>query len=456
VFFRQVLYRDLGCASYLLGDSGAAVVVDPRWDVETYLEIARDERADIIHVLDTHDHADHISGRERLARLTGARTGRPAAADEQCDDVILPGQELAIGALRLRALSTPGHRPNHLSFVVTDLRRAAEPWLVLTGDSLLVGDLARPDLVLDAEAGALLLHASLKPLLALGDHVEIWPAHVGGSLCGGPGMSAKTSSTIGFERRCNPLLEAGPEEFVHGLVSNIPPRPPNVDRIVSVNQHGRAEPPPLPELAPCELSELVNAGITVLDSRDPAEFDASHLADSINLPISATGVGTRAGWALAPDEPMVIVSEDADRAMAMASALHAVGLFETRGYVVADAGQWRRRGLAVADAASWELDRLAQRLRAGDVDLVDVRESSERVTGYVRGSHHLPLHRLRHGRSTGLPDRGLTTAVVCAAGMRAAFAASLLRRAGRRDVVRVANGGVGDLPRYGIELDRGA
>ena len=159
--------------------------------------------------LDTHDHVDHVSGRSRLAGLTGARSYRAAGPGERRPDAIPSGQEIAVGALRLKAIATPGHRPEHLAFAVSDPSRGSEPWLLLTGNSLLVGDLARPDLALEAEAGATALHSSLRQLPALGDHVEIWPAQVGGSLCGGAGLSGKTSSTVGFERRHNPLLLMG-------------------------------------------------------------------------------------------------------------------------------------------------------------------------------------------------------------------------------------------------------
>jgi glyoxylase-like metal-dependent hydrolase (beta-lactamase superfamily II)/rhodanese-related sulfurtransferase len=457
LFFRQVLYRDLGCASYVLGDGGEAVVVDPRWDVEVYLGIARDERLRITHVVDTHDHADHVSGRARLAQLTGARTYRAASAGDEHLDAIRPGQEIALGALRLRALGVPGHRPEHLAFAVSDLTRGPDPWLVLTGDSLLVGDLARPDLVLNAEAGAAELYSSLESLLALGDHVEVWPAHVGGSLCGGDGLSGKTSSTIGFERRHNPLLQMERAEFVRGLVASIPTRPPNVDRIVTLNRASSGEQPSDPPLLKGDrLAELLRAGALVLDSRLPPAFDAGHLAGAVNLPVMSAGVGTRAGWALEPQEPIVLVAEDPDAAHAMASALHAVGLWQTTGYVLGDSWAWERQGLPVAEAHWWDLEQLAGGLRTDSVDLVDVRDTREWVEGHVPGSHHVPLDRLRHGRSVDLPDRGLTTAVACTAGIRAAFAASLLRRAGRRDVVRIAGGGVGDLSALGIGLAVGA
>ena len=450
MFFRQVLYRDLGCASYVLGDAGEAVVVDPRWDIEAYLEAARAERVEITHVIDTHDHADHVSGRERLARLTGARAHRPGVG-------IRAGDEITVGSVCLRALAAPGHRPEHLTFAVSDLTRNAEPWMLLSGDSLLVGDVARPDLAYEAPDGARELHASLGRLLALGDHVELWPAHVGGSLCGGPGLSAKTSSTLGFERRSNPILELESPEFVERLLANLPSRPPNIDRIVELNRRSDGAVPPEPgPLEAARLRELLAQHATVLDCRSPADFDAGHLAGAINLPVASAGVGTRAGWALDPAETIVIVADGRAGALRMASCLEAVGFWSVAGYEVADPERWDAARLPVAYASSWNLDELASSLRSESVELVDVRELPEWEAGHVAGSHHVPLNRLREVGSLRIPDRGVPTAVACAAGVRAAFAASLLRRAGRRDVVRVAGGGIGDLGSRGLELTFGA
>jgi glyoxylase-like metal-dependent hydrolase (beta-lactamase superfamily II)/rhodanese-related sulfurtransferase len=455
LFFRQVLYRDLGCASYVLGDAGAAVVVDPRWDIDVYLEIARSEKLTIEHVIDTHDHADHVSGRPRLVAATGARSHRPDI-DGEFVDRLVPGEEITVGALRIRAIATPGHRPEHLTFTVTDLSRSDEPWMVLSGDSLLVGDIARPDLAVDATEGARALHGSLQQLLGLGDHVELWPAHVGGSLCGGAGLSGKTSSTIGFERRSDPLLMMDEDQFVDSLTKSLPSRPPNIDRVVSLNR-GRAvaDPGVAPALDSDELRGLLQDGATVLDSRLPDQFDAGHLAGAINLPVAAPGVGTRAGWALDPAERIVIVAADDADAHRMASALQAVGFWSLAGYGLADRAAWEEVDLPVAEADSWNLDQLVGGLRQRAVELVDVRERSEWATGHLRGSYHVPLNRLRDVQTVRLPENGRTTAVACAAGIRAAFAASLFRRAGRRDVVRVSGGGVPDLSARGIELELG-
>jgi glyoxylase-like metal-dependent hydrolase (beta-lactamase superfamily II)/rhodanese-related sulfurtransferase len=457
VLFRQVLYHDLGCASYLLADGGEAIVVDPRWDIAPYLKIAESEHLRIVHVIDTHDHADHVSGRARLAQATGARSYRPGPREDGAADVVVPGDEIVAGSVCLTAVATPGHRPEHLTFLVSDLSRGSEPWMLLSGDSLLVGDVARPDLAVESTEGAHALHASLRQLLDLDDHVEVWPAHIGGSLCGGAGLSGKSSSTIGFERRHNPLLELDEASFVEGVTAELPSRPPNIERIVELNRRiGLAAPREPTPLSGDALLSLLGTGAVVLDSRAPSEFDRGHVAGSINLPVSSAGVGTRAGWALDPEAPVVIVAEDADDARRMASALQAVGFWHLEGVSIADAEEWLRHSVPVAHADSWDLEQLADGLRRRSVDLVDVREPSEWVAGHIPGSHHVPLHRLRDVQSIVLPQRGRTTAVACAAGMRAAFAASLLRRAGRTDVVRVAGGGVGDLGALGLELAGGA
>ena len=208
--FRQIVHDDLGCASYLIGDenAGVAAVVDPKLDIDEYLALARYVGVDIAHVLETHNHADHVSGHGRLAAATGAtiHVHREAQVDYEhvpFDD----GFELELGMLRVRAIHTPGHRPEHTSFALVDTSRGTEPWAVLTGDSLFVGDIARPDLAVEKQDGARSIFRSLhQKLLSLPPGTEVWPAHLGGSLCGGPGMDMKISSTVGFEAAHNDLL----------------------------------------------------------------------------------------------------------------------------------------------------------------------------------------------------------------------------------------------------------
>ena len=241
VIFRQIIHDDLGCASYLIGDehAGVAAVVDPRLEVDEYLELARYMGVSIEHILETHNHADHVSGHGRLAAATGAtiHVHRDAAPDydhEPFDD----GYELALGALIVRALHTPGHRPEHTAFALIDTSRGPEPWAVLTGDSLFVGDIARPDLAIEKSEGARGIFRSLHhKLLGLADDVEVWPGHLGGSMCGGPGMDMKVCSTLGYERAHNPVLSiADEDEFVVRSLAAIGPQPPNFTAIVALNR----------------------------------------------------------------------------------------------------------------------------------------------------------------------------------------------------------------------------
>ncbi|HET7178016.1 MAG TPA: MBL fold metallo-hydrolase, partial [Solirubrobacterales bacterium] len=241
MLFRQIIHEDLGCASYLVGDtgSGAAAVVDPQWDVEPYLRLSRLHGVRIEHVLETHNHADHVSGHGRLARATGATIHvHELAAAEYEHEPFGDGWTLELGeGATIEALHTPGHRPEHTSFLLRD-GAGAEPWAVLSGDSLFVGDVARPDLAVEPREGAAgIFHSLHDRLLALPDEVEVWPGHLGGSLCGSSGIDLKASSTIGFERRHNRALGFGDEaEFVADAVATLGRRPPNVERIVALNR----------------------------------------------------------------------------------------------------------------------------------------------------------------------------------------------------------------------------
>src|SRR5918911_125777 len=223
MIFRQITHDDLGCASYLIGDehAGVAAVVDPKLDVDDYVALARYTGVRIEHVLETHTHADHVSGHGRLAAATGATIHIHREAGAEYDhEPFEDGWELELGALRVRAVHTPGHRPEHTAFLLIDTARGPEPWAALTGDSLFVGDVARPDLAVDKEEGARGIFRSLQErLLSLPGEVEVWPGHLGGSMCGGPGMDLKVSSTIGYELAHNPALQVTDEErFVEQAV----------------------------------------------------------------------------------------------------------------------------------------------------------------------------------------------------------------------------------------------
>jgi hydroxyacylglutathione hydrolase len=459
VLFRQILHRDLGCASYVIADGGEAAVVDPKWEIDEYLRLAEQEGFEITHILETHNHADHVSGRGRLAEATGATIHVPNADEvEFASEPVADGGVVAVGEARIVALATPGHRPEHVAYLVEDRSRGDSPWLVLTGDSLFVGDLARPDLAVEPEEGARDLHRSLRKLLALDDFVEVYPGHIGGSLCGGAGMSENPGSTIGFERRFNRLLAIEDEAtFVTKLTGDLQAQPPNFERIVELNR-GRLlrHAAPLEPLAPRRVEELLAGGATVLDGREPREFDAEHIPGSLNTTMIKAAVGTRAAWVVDPESDVVVLAASDADALVMLRLLEAVGFRSLRGYLAGGVAAWRESGRAIATTVAIDIPTLAARLEAGDVDLLDVREADEWREGHVPASLFVPYHELRDGPPEALERRdGRPLAVACSAGNRSSLAVSLLRRHGVDDLVHVADGGVAELTEHGIELVEG-
>lgn len=457
MFFRQILHEDLGCASYVVAAGGEAAVVDPKWEIEEYLETAEENGFRISHILETHNHADHLSGRGRLREATGATIHVSGEAGVEYEhEPVSDGDSIEVGATRITALATPGHRPEHTAFLVRDTSRAEAPWLVFTGDSLFVGDLARPDLAVEPEEGARGIFGSLRRLLELEDFVEVWPGHVGGSLCGGAGMSQKPGSTVGFERRFNPYLRIEDEaEFVRTLSAEQGPQPPNFGRIVGLNRGPLlTEPAPLGALLPERVSQLTEAGAVLIDGRDPREFDASHVPGSINVTMTKEGVGTRAAWVVDPESEIVAAASSDEDARRMSRMLEAVGFRNLRGYQAGGTAAWREAGLEVRTTAAIDVPTLAGRLERGEVDLLDVRSEAEWRAGHVSGSLHIPYQRLRDGVPDEVRDGDKPIAVACSAGNRSSIAASLLRRAGLDGIQHLADGGVADLQAEGVELAR--
>jgi hydroxyacylglutathione hydrolase len=457
MFFRQVLHEDLGCASYVVADAGEAAVIDPKWEIEDYLALADEHGFEFRHILETHNHADHVSGKGRLAKVTGAAIYVPAKAEVAFDHVPLAdGDVVAAGEITITALATPGHRPEHTAYLIADASRGEEPWLVVTGDSLFVGDLARPDLAVEPEQGARELHTSLRRLLELDDFAEVWPGHVGGSLCGGAGMSEKPGTTIGFERRFNRLLNLGDEDaFVRELTGHLAPQPPNFKRIVELNRGPLlTEASVLDSLAPARVKQLTEDGATLLDGRAPREFDGVHVPRSINVTMARSAVGTRAAWIVDPETEVVVVAGTDDEARRMGRLLEAVGFRSLAGILAGGVDAWLDAGLETSSTPAIDVHELAAKLRRDDVSLLDVREDEEWEEGHVEGSVHVPYHDLRDGLP-GTVANGKPVAVACSIGNRSSIAASLLKRAGVEDVIHVADGGVADLEEEGIPLVEG-
>jgi glyoxylase-like metal-dependent hydrolase (beta-lactamase superfamily II)/rhodanese-related sulfurtransferase len=457
MFFRQVLHEDLGCASYVVADGGEGAVIDPKWEIEDYLALAAEHGFEIRHVLETHNHADHVSGKGRLHVATGATVHVPAAAEVAFEhEPLADGDTVRVGEATITALTTPGHRPEHTAYLISDSSRGEEPWLVVTGDSLFVGDVARPDLAVEPDEGARELRKSMHRLLELDDFAEVWPGHIGGSLCGGAGMSEKPGTTIGFERRFNRLLELEDEDaFVHELTTHLAPQPPNFKRIVELNRGPLlTQAAVLDVLTPARVKELLDGGATAVDGRTPREFDGIHVPGSINVTMMRAAVGTRAAWIVDPESEVVVTAGSDQEAVKMARLLEAVGFRSVLGILGGGVGAWQRDGLETESTPAIDIRELAERLRRGEVELLDVRDDEEWEEGHVEGSVHIPYHDLRNGLPGDIQN-GKPLAVACSIGNRSSIAVSLLRRAGVEGVIHVADGGVADLEEQGIPLVEG-
>ena len=419
-------------------------------------ELARYVGVVIEHILETHTHADHVSGHGRLAASTGAtihvnRIAGAAYEHEPFDD----GWQLELGSVRVEALHTPGHRPEHTAFLVSDTQRGDEPWAVLTGDTLFVGDIARPDLAVEKEEGARgIFHSLHERLLSLGDEVEVWPGHLGGSMCGGPGMDMKVSSTIGFERRHNSLLSEGDEDrFVELSLASLGPQPPNFKRIVEINRgaEGGLALPPSP-LSPRQVAERAAAGVLVVDVRTDEQFDDAHIPGSVCLSATHAGFGTKLAW-VAGDEPeLVLVGRDDSDAQRAAELAAAVGITAAAGFLSGGMTSWRQEHRDVERIERLDVEGLHElREREPGVQILDVREDSEWRDGRIPGSVHIPYHDI-HEVPDGI-DAESPVAVICASGQRSAVGASLLQRLGGREVIHVVDGGVGTWTRSGYDIE---
>jgi hydroxyacylglutathione hydrolase len=427
MLFRQFVDDDLGCASYLVGgeQAGSAVAVDPPYAIEPLVEEAERRDVRIVAVLETHTHADHVSGHGRLALEHGIPVHVHSAAGAAfAHEPLEEGSELELGDVVVRTLHTPGHRPEHCCFAVVDRSRGDEPWLVLTGDSLFVGDAARPDLAVEAQEGAHDLFRSLQRLAALGDGVEVFPGHVAGSLCGAA-MSSKASTTIGFERRFNRALGEDEAGFLAAAAGPQPPRPPNMERIVELNRG-----PFLGSQPPLSRIDGALEGATVLDVRPTAAYAAGHRPGAIGVPVSGSSFATKAAFVL-PDGPLVLDAANEDEALRAVRALQAVALFDVVG--------WRDGG-GEEPLEPVSLDELEHLLADDAVELLDVREADERDGGHIPGSRHLPYRTARGAAEAGLLD-GRPVVTICESGPRAAIAASVLRAAGI-DARPVLDGGI--------------
>lgn len=461
MFFQQFYLQSLGHASYLIGDdsSGRALVWDARRDVRDYVTAARKQGLRIAYAADSHGHNDYLSGLSELTdRVPEVTVLGPSAAQLGYDhQPLTDGEHVELGdQVSVRAMHTPGHTPEHMSLLVYDRQAGDEPLLLLSGGALLVGDLARPDLLGDASAtrqGARAFRKTLQSkLLPLPDHVQVFPTHVAGSLCGGD-IGSRLSTTIGYERRTNPALAAvpDPDKFVAERVSpeTLPAVPPYWRRMRSQNLAGPArlgvvrEPPPLPP------GEFAKAGegddAVVLDTRQPEAYGGGHVPGALAVGLG-TSFPTWAGTLLPAEARVLLVLDDPGQLEEVTWQLLRIGYDPPAGWLAGGMFAWRTAGHLVESLGQLTVGQLRSRVDEGSVRVLDVRQPSEWIAGHIPGATHITGAELpeRAGELDGHASHGdggqKPVAVICGSGYRSTAAASLLAARGIGPVYNVTGG----------------
>ena len=447
MYFKQFYLNCLAHASYLIGSEGEAAVVDPQRDVEQYLEEAEVQRLRIKYIIETHLHADFVSGHRELAARTGAEIvfGEQAGAGFPHRPV-KDGDELTIGKVKLRIMETPGHTPESICIVVTE-GDAAGPQKILTGDTLFIGDVGRPDLAggkgFTPQTMAAMMYDTLhEKLLKLPDETEVYPAHGAGSMCG-KNLSTETSSTIGQQRKFNYALQPMTKaEFVTMMTSDLPEAPVYFARDAQINRTGAIALDALPELAalkPQDVRELQKQGCEVLDVRAAGEFGAGHVPGSLNIGLG----GQFASWAgslINMDTPIVIVADSIEHAHEAQLRLARVGLEKVTGYLEGGMQAWRPAGNDVSTVRQIDVGELRRLLSKSDtLQLLDVRRPAEYQAGHAPRAINAPLS-TRLNTLAGNLHRERPTAVICAGGYRSSAATSILEQGGFSSLMNVTGG----------------
>ncbi|MDD2294728.1 MAG: MBL fold metallo-hydrolase, partial [Eubacteriales bacterium] len=390
--FKQIYTKGLAHCSYVIGGKSQCVVVDPGRDVEPYIEAAAAFKLPITGIIETHLHADFVSGHIELAERTGATIYITAQAKAEYKHYAMEdGEEILIDTLLIRMIDTPGHTPEGAVYIVSDLERGKEPILAFTGDTLLVGDAGRPDLFPEQkEELAAKLYASLRRIEEIGDNVEVYPAHGAGSLCG-KALSSKLSSTVGTERLHNPALNIHPEEvFVRTFLEGMPEAPDHFSRCSEINRIGA---PPVYALkrpvayGPREFLDLAQSGHLVVDTRDQLSFAAAHIPGAYGLSLKGN-FATFSGWILSPDRPLLLVTDSPSEYQAALRGLHSVGLDRIVGYLEGGMDAYEDSGYRTARLESISIVELKERMDAGELLVVDTRLKSEYDKEHIAGTLH--------------------------------------------------------------------
>ena len=449
MYFKQFYLGCLAHASYLIGSEGEAAIVDPQRDVDEYIAEAKAHDLHIKYVIETHLHADFVSGHQELAARTGAEIVFGDKANAAfAHRAVRDGEEIALGKVVLRFMETPGHTPEGICVLVTDTEVSSEPQKILTGDTLFIGDVGRPDLAggkgFTPQMMAAMMYESLHgKILKLADEVEVYPAHGAGSMCG-RNMSKETSSTIGEQRKFNYALQPMTEEqFVSLMTADLPEAPAYFPRDAEINRSGArglSELSPPTALTPQQVAELKNEGHVLLDVRSATDFGTAHVPGSVNIGLG----GQFAMWAgslISLNSSIVLIADTAAQVDESVVRLARVGIENVKGYLEGGVDGWQQAGFAIGSIPQLSVDQLKEKLAANaELQVVDVRRPAEYGNGHVPRALNAPLASLDR-LAAQLPfAKDKPTAVICAGGYRSSAAASMLEKFGFTNLLNVAGG----------------
>lgn len=445
MFLQRFFNKGLAHSSYLLGAADTCAVIDPERHVDSYIQVARSMGMRITHVLETHLHADFISGHLELAEKTNAQIYVPKRAECQFDHIgVEEGYTFYLEQFKVQVLETPGHTPEHVSYVVTDTTRGTDPVCVFPGDTLFVGDVGRPDLFPGKSRQlALKLYESLYGrLLQLPDFCELYPAHGAGSLCG-KAINAKAVSTIGYERCYNEMLQIKDrEKFIRALTTNMPPPPPYFSRCSMSNRNG---PTLLRNLSlpvglnPTEFHERMQQPNTlILDVRHYGAFGGCHIPGSYNIDLEGK-LATFAGWILPQHAEILLVTHNQSAVEEACMRLYRVGLDMIPAYLEAGIPAWAMAGYPLDDVRQLTPQKFCEMQTGGcEMAVIDVRMPHEYKKSHVPGALNIPVPELRE--YPGQLDPGMQVVLICSSGRRSSLGVSLLKRHGFKNIFNLAGG----------------
>ena len=458
MYFKQFYLACLAHASYLIGSDGEAAVVDPQRDVDEYIEEANAQGLKIKYVIETHLHADFVSGHQEIAARTGAQIIFGAQANVEFPHrAVKDGEEIRMGSVSLRFIETPGHTPEGICILIT---APDEPQKLLTGDTLFIGDVGRPDLAggkgYTSQMMAEMMYDSLHgKLLKLPDEVEVYPAHGAGSMCG-RNMSKETSSTLGEQRNFNYALKPmSKEDFVTMMTADLPEAPIYFPRDAEINRSGArglSELQPPQPLTPQQVQQLRDEGHILLDVRSATDFGAAHVPGSTNIGLG----GQFAMWAgsLIPlNAAIVVIADTGSQVDETVVRLARVGIENVKGYLEGGVQSWRDAGLTLDTITQISVAELNERIANDDMQIVDVRRPAEYVNGHVPHASNAPLASLDKSLGPLNLQKDKLTAVICAGGYRSSAAASLLQQQGFSNLLNVS-GGTGAWVNAGYPVDK--